>query len=296
MDRSARYHKLRLTPVCHHNPIKNETSMISAEHPFDQAIRLVAQSNDEFSGQFTPAYANMVGPFGGVIAAVMLNSVLQSPQRLGEPVALTVNFAGPISSEPFTLKARAARTNRSTQHWTVELSQNGEVAVTATAMLAVRRESWSAQELQCPTVPPVDEVSTATPIDFAAWTHSYQMRFIDGLLTFQAEDKSDSSQTRLWVRDEPARPLDFQSLSALADVFFPRVFLRTQAPCPAGTVSMTTYFHVSSQQLAAYANQHLLACARANQLCNGFADQTAELWGSDGQLLVTSQQLVYFKC
>lgn len=270
--------------------------MTNAEHPFDQTIRLTRQGNDEFSGQFTPAYANMVGPFGGVIAAAMLNAVMQSPQRLGEPVALTVNFAGPISSEGFTVKARAARTNRSTQHWIIELSQHGEVAITATAMTATRRESWSAQELKCPDVPAAAEVSTTPPIDIAAWTHNYQMRFVEGMLTFKAQDQSDSSESRLWVRDEPARSLDYLSLSALADVFFPRVFLRTQTPCPAGTVSMTIYFHVDSQQLAQYQTEHLLACARAKQIYNGFADQTAELWGSDGQLLVTSQQLVYYKC
>lgn len=264
-------------------------------HPFDQATRLTKSEEGTYSGQITPAYANMVGPFGGVIAATMLNAVMQQPQRAGEPVALTINFAGPIADAPFQVNARATRSNRSTQHWYIELTQHGEIAVTATAMLAVRRDSWSAQELEFPQVPPAESVApTITPVPIA-WVKSYEFRFIEGLLSMNSADSSDSSLSRLWVRDTPPRPLDFLSLTALADVFFPRIFIRRQAPCPAGTVTMTVYFHASSQELAACGQQPLLACARANQLRNGFADQTAELWSAAGQLLVTSQQLVYYK-
>jgi len=269
--------------------------MDTSAHPLDQAIHLVALEEDRYTGHITPAYANMVGPFGGVIAATMLNAVLLHPRRMGEPVALTINFAGPITDEPFRISARPARSNRSTQHWIIELTQHGEIAVTATAMLAVRRDSWSAQELTVPDVPPAEQITPSSAPVPIAWVKCYQMRFVDGLLTMNSADTSDSSLSRLWVRDEPPRPLDFLSLTALADVFFPRIFLRRQAPCPAGTVSMTIYYHTDSQELAAYGQQPVLACARANQMHKGFADQTAELWGADGKLLVTSQQLVYYK-
>lgn len=269
--------------------------MNNSAHPLDLATALVAMDEDRYTGRFTPAYANMVGPFGGVIAASMLNAVLLHPQRMGEPAALTVNFAGPISDAEFQISARPSRSNRSTQHWNIELLQDGEIAVTATALLAVRREGWSAQELAFPEVPPAEAVAPTTVPVPIAWVKSYQMRFIDGLLTMNGADSSDSSLSRLWVRDEPPRTLDFLSLTALADVFFPRVFLRRQMPCPAGTVSMTVYYHASGHELDSYGQQHVLACARANQLRNGFADQTAELWSNDGKLLVTTQQLVYYK-
>jgi acyl-coenzyme A thioesterase PaaI-like protein len=65
----------------------------------------------------------MVGPFGGITAAQALNAVLQHPQRLGEPVSLTVNFCAALADGPFTVTARPARTNRSTQHWVIEIQQ-----------------------------------------------------------------------------------------------------------------------------------------------------------------------------
>ena len=50
------------------------------------------QTDGTFVGHTSPAYANMVGPFGGISAAQMMNAVLLHPQRLGDPVSLTINF------------------------------------------------------------------------------------------------------------------------------------------------------------------------------------------------------------
>ena len=92
-------------------------------HAFDQAIALELQSDKSFTGHTSAAYANMVGPFGGISAAQMLNAVLQHPDRLGDPVSLTINFAAALEDGPFVVQARAARTNRSTQHWIIEVTQ-----------------------------------------------------------------------------------------------------------------------------------------------------------------------------
>ncbi len=82
----------------------NTTTAIGTEsiHPFDHALQLTAgQDEDHWHGRTSPAYANMVGPFGGVTAAQALGSVLRHPKRRGEPVALTVNFAAALADGPF---------------------------------------------------------------------------------------------------------------------------------------------------------------------------------------------------
>lgn len=105
-------------------------------HPFDTAIALEQQGEDLWQGHTSAAYANMVGPFGGITAAQALNAVLRDPRRLGEPVAFTVNFAAALADGPFLVHARPARTNRSTQHWTVEMRQGEHTVATATAVAA----------------------------------------------------------------------------------------------------------------------------------------------------------------
>ncbi|MDQ3270705.1 MAG: thioesterase family protein, partial [Pseudomonadota bacterium] len=102
-------------------------------HPFDAAVALQPQADGTFLGHTSAAYANMVGPFGGVTAAQALNAVLQHSQRLGDPISLTVNFAAALDDGPFIVSVRPARTNRSTQHWVIEMQQNGETVLTGTA-------------------------------------------------------------------------------------------------------------------------------------------------------------------
>ncbi|WP_172828775.1 acyl-CoA thioesterase, partial [Prescottella equi] len=114
------------------------------------------------------------------------------------------------------------------------------------------------------------------------------------LPTPEAGGQPDSTTT-MWVRDAPPRALDFPALTSLCDVFYPRAFLRLGRYLPAGTVSLTVYFHADATLLAAQADDAVLATARAQRFGKGYFDQSGEIWGHDGALLATTHQLVYFK-
>lgn len=266
-------------------------------HDFDASIALTPSTEHRFHGTTHPAYANMVGPFGGTTCAVLLNAALQHPERLGDPIALTVNYAGPIADGAFDIEARPLRTNRSTQHWSVVLTQDGLAAATASAVFAQRRDTWSAHEAQMPAdMPPARELNRARTEGLPAWVRCYDMRFQTGGMPDRFDGvEQPHSMSRLWVRDEPPRALDFASLAAICDVFFPRVFVRRRQFVPIGTVSITTYFHADAVLLAAQADRHVLGCARALNFRNGYFDQTAEVWSDGGDLLASTHQIVYFK-
>ncbi|MDB5749989.1 MAG: hypothetical protein JWP65_410 [Ramlibacter sp.] len=268
---------------------------MSQAHLFDTAIALAPHGEGEWRGSTSAAYANMIGPYGGITAAQVLNAVLGHPDRLGDPLALTVNYAAAVADGPFVLRPRAARTNRSTQHWIVELLQGGQVVVTATVVTAVRRDAWGGHEAAMPEVPrPLDVARTAQ--HGVEWLQRYEMRFLQGKVPDVWDGRtSDQSLTRLWVRDEPLRPLDFASLTAMADIFFPRVWLRRAKLVPMGTVSMTVYFHADAAQLAAYGSGFLLVQARGQGFAGGFFDHGGQLWNEAGDLLATTHQVVYYR-
>lgn len=265
-------------------------------HPFDIATALAPQGEDLWQGHTSPAYANMIGPFGGVTAAQALSAVLQHPQRLGDPVALTVNFAAALVDGAFFVHARPVRTNRSTQHWVVEVRQGEQVMLTATVFTAVRRETWSATEAQMPEAPRPGDLPRPAGRGRVEWVHRYDMRFFEGGYPSQwdGEDHGDSL-TRLWMRDDPPRPLDFASLTAMADIFFPRIWRRRTTFVPIGTVSMSVYYHADSQALAETGTGYLLGQAQGQGFHNGYFDHTASLWNEAGKLLATTHQIVYYK-
>ena len=270
-------------------------------HPLDQAVALTPTGAvGHYQAQTTQDYWNMVGPYGGITAAALVQAIQQHPLCLGDPLSITVNYAAALGAGRFDIEARPVRTNRSTQHWLLTITQpdpdgDAQVVTTATAVTAVRRSTWGGTDLAMPEVPAPAAVPRVPPLGGVEWLNRYDMRFLDGIIPQTWDGRETDSLTRLWVRDEPPRALDFCALAGLADVFFPRVWLRRAQRTPAGTVSITVYFHAGREELAAAGTGHLLAQARGQEFRNGFFDQSAQLWSEAGVMLASSHQIVYFK-
>lgn len=266
-------------------------------HPFDTATQLTGESGIYY-GCTSECYANMVGPFGGIIAATLLRAVMEHPERKGDPVSLTINYTAPVLDGNFSIKAIPTRTNRSTQHWYIELCQDKGIIITGTAVFASRRKTWSSTERNFPNVPSAKEVKNFSSEGLPPWVYNYDMRIIQGtpLALSQPNPKNTSDSVTLqWIQDEPRRPIDFLSLTAMCDAFFPRIYVRRKQMVPVGTVSLTVYFHINSEVLTKHGDKEVLGHARALQFYNRFFDQTAELWSPEGKLLTTTSQLVYYK-
>ena len=275
-------------------------------HPFDQALVLEPQGDGILLGRATPAWANMVGPFGGITAATVVRAIMDHSQCLGTPLSFTINFVAGIALGPYHLHLQVARTNRSTQHWTFEIRQDqadGTQAcvLTGTALTAARRSTWGANDVPMPPVSAPQNVPVVQMPRMVEWFSRYEMRSLAGPLPQQWDGLDNglppesASTSCLWVRDSAGRALDFPAIAAYADIFFPRVWLRRPKHVPAGTVSMTVYFHADAQQLTQVGAGYLLAQARGQVFRDGFFDQSGYLWSEAGTMLATTHQLVYFK-
>lgn len=265
------------------------------QHPFDLATQLKQQQSGVYSGHTSNDYANMVGPFGGVIASTLLRAVLEHDEILGEPISLTINYAAPIQEEKFNIIAYPSRTNRSTQHWYIELKQNDKTAITGTAITAKRRDTWSSTELAFPDVPLANEVTLTSLENAPPWAQNYDIRTIKGVPLAMDPTEQPDSVTLQWIKDKPNRDLDFLSLASMCDAFFPRIYVRRKSFVPIGTVSLTIYFHADAKSLENNGSQSVLGHTRALKFFNGYFDQTGEIWSHDGNLLATTSQFVYYK-
>ncbi len=269
-------------------------------HPLDAATALDGAFDAPVrTGRTSDAYWTFIGPFGGVSAATALRAVLEHPGRDGDPIAVTVNFCAPIARGEFQVHVRRARANRSSQHWLVEFRQgdSDEAILTASIVTAVRRDSWSHQTARAPALPSFETIDAVDHKGSLPWVAQYGFRFAEGALKMSAEvpDPPNSPRSVLWIHDEIARPLDALSLLALSDAFFGRIFQVIGRIPPFGTVSMTTHFHASGEELAAHGSEPLAAVADAHVFHRSYCDQAVELYGRGGQLLATSTQIAYFK-
>ncbi len=269
--------------------------LTKAPHLFDDATRVVA-GDSRWQGRTSPDYFAFVGPFGGCTAATILRALIEHPQRAGDPLAITVNYCAPIAEGEFDLDVRLVKANRSSQHWCVELSQNGgDVATLATAVFAERRPSWSHQASSMPEAKPFASIPPYTRVA-APWIKQYDFRFIEGEPNFAgAKDAPPGAYSKLWIGDRVPRKIDMLSVVSMSDAFFARIFHARRELVPFGTVTLTTYFHISADDLAAEDITHVLACADAKIFNRSYQDQTGELWSPSGKLMATTTQMVYFK-
>ena len=269
----------------------------ATDHVFDIATH-VMPGDSCWTGHTSDDYWAFVGPFGGVTAATILRAIIGHPERSGDPLAVTVNYCAPIAKGAFDLDVRLVKANRSTQHWAVELTQNGEVSAFATAVFAIRRPSWSHQPARYPDATPVEQTKPLPRSSFAmSWTKQYDFRFIDGAPSLLGQPLAEpaSAFSRLWIGDHVPRRIDMLSLLSMSDAFFGRIFHVRGELVPFGTVSLTTYFHADAEDLIAEDASHVLAVADGSVFHKSYGDQTGALWSPSGKLLATTQQIAYFK-
>lgn len=268
-----------------------------AGHVFDDATR-VRPGDSRWHGTTSEDYWAFVGPFGGCTAATMLRAMIEHPERAGDPLAVTINYCAPVAQGGFDLDVRLIKANRSTQHWSVEMSQNDETVAFATAVFAVRRSSWSHQPATMPDATPFDQTKPYPKSSLKmTWVRQYDFRFVEGepALLGKSHAEPASARSKLWIGDTKPRPIDFLSLLSMSDAFFGRIFHVRNELVPFGTVSLTTYFHTDAADLAADNITHVLAVADASTFNRSYSDQVGELWSPKGQLLATTQQIAYFK-
>ena len=281
-------------------------SAVDGLHPLDRATRLDGDpASRRRVATVDESYWTFIGPFGGTTAATLVRAVLEDPDRDpdGDPIAVTVNYCAPIAKGTFDIAVRLARSNRSSQHWTLEATQGGDGAAvaTATVVTAVRRASWSHPFATAPVLADPATLALLERPGALAWVQRYGMRFAEGMMEPAAGGASAmhepprSPRSVLWLEDAPPRPLDFVSLTAMSDAFFGRIFQVIGRLPPFGTVTLTTHFHAGADELAAQGGEPLACIADARVFHRSYGDQTAELWSRRGQLLATTAQMAYFK-
>ena len=265
-------------------------------HPFDESIALQVQADGRLTGNAPKAYWNVVGPFGGITAALLLQSVLRQDAMVGEPLVLTVNFTAPVLDVPFEITVEAAQTNRSTQHWLVQMRQQPGVdqplktVATATVVTGVRRDQWRLQTARRPVAIAVDKAKRRDRRAGLAWFDRYDLRFFENPI--KADNPGEGFVT--WVRDEPARTLDYPSLAAICDTLFPAIFAHQQKYIPIATVSMQVYFHTTLAELQAHAHDYLLVKGWSSVFHDGFSDSDGQVWAGE-RLIATTQQVMWYR-
>lgn len=261
-------------------------------YKLDSTLHLDRREDDVFEGRTDQTYWNLIGPYGGWIATIMLKAVSQDSATGFEPLIVSVDFLKAPQEGTIILRRWCDRAGRTASFWRVTLEMpDGTLCARAQITLAPHRETLEFSESLMPDVPDAADVE---PFDGSLlpvkWARCYDTRIVKGAFGAKAAD----SHSLVWIRDTDGRPLDHLSLMAISDSPLPRLFLATGKVSNISTISMTTYLHASESELAAIGSELLLVDCQSERAGGGFYDQHSKFYSPHGRLIATSHQMVWY--
>jgi acyl-CoA thioesterase len=239
-----------------------------------------------------PHYEALHGMFGGWTAALALAAVENDAEPTHQPSVLAINYLKAIvSGTRVRIHTHRLGGGRSVSHWSAELrsADDDRALAAATAVLADRRRTDGHVQVAMPQVPEPEALPEWHPPDAAG--AQTDVRPVSGHPPFGAMD----TRSLAWVRDISGRPVDRLQLAHLADACAPRSFFWSDGPRVSATLAMTTYFHTTSEELAAVGDDYVLNEATGTRGSASISDQSLRMWSRAGVLLATSHQVCLYR-
>ncbi len=81
------------------------------------------------------------------------------------------------------------------------------------------------------------------------------------------------------------------ALAFFTDALIPAPFMRTRTFAPAPTIDITIHFRTALRAASGRTRELVLARSRTRLVHEGFFEEDATIWASDGTLLAQSRQL-----
>lgn len=228
--------------------------------------------------------------WGGYALGLMMKALLAEPERTGDPVSMTVSYIGALVDAESTVSNRLLRQGGALGFWRSEISQNGGAPAAHGDFIFGRRKTtdrfgW----MTMPDVPPPESLQAA-PAN-VGFLKEYEMR---ADAPFPRGD--GSSKSWVWTRFRDGRALDYVNLAMAADRFPPRHIAHYGWNSKQNsTISLSAYFHASAEQIAAVGDDFVLSYAEGRAGADSLFDMTASIWRRDGLLLLTTEQLCWFR-
>lgn len=255
---------------------------------FELASSVTSAGDGVFRVELPDGWQQGRGAFGGVVLATLLRAIEAAepdPARVSR--TLLGDLCGPLLPGPATVTTRALRRGSNQSNWLAELTQEGQVVATATAVLSPPRTALSRTVLPPPAaIPSWREQSPLDPGPFGprfAQHYDYRTSGGDALGISAGEPAIDG-----WIRErELLARVDAPALVARLDAWWPTLFNLEGRVRPSATISFTAEILVDPSTLPPA--EPLRYRARMAGLHDGFFVELRELW-HQGRVVALNQQ------
>jgi acyl-CoA thioesterase len=255
-----------------------------------ESLAVQADGDGRWLAHADPDHQSMTGMFGGWTAGVLLNAIVGTSDGTASPSAMSVTYVGAVSpGDDVVVTVEHLGGGRSINQWRADVRSLTGDAPLATAVVALTHRRPSPPHLQL-RMPSIGGPETGERV----FAPSPQGDHSDLRVT-SGEYLSGDSRSTMWVRDVSGQPIDHLQLTYFADQYAPRSFYWGDELGPSATISMSVYFHATDEEIAAVGDDYIMNEATGTRGEHSTSGQQANLWSRDGTLLVTTEQLCWYR-
>lgn len=252
---------------------------------------LTGRRLDDTTDDFTvpEGFGQGKATFGGLVVGACVRAMQARVGDEGRTLrSLSAQLIGAPRPGAALLRVRLLRASGTVSTLCADLEQGGVVMTHVVGVFASDRPvplSW--QSLTPPVAPPWREVEPLEPNAFMPeFTQHFEFRNV-GAVPYSSDPGPSVGYARPAVR---CQVRDGAWLSCLTDVWWLACMSRFDAPRPAATLTLNAELHATLDGLDPEAP--VLHRGESHVLRHGYSQETRELWGVDGRLLVTATELV----
>jgi acyl-CoA thioesterase len=262
---------------------------------FVNATKLVERPDGRFVGEFDRSWWVVVGPNGGVIAALLLRAAQLRAGDDRTARTITIHYVRPPAEGEVEMEVSVDQAGRTVSFLTVRMFQNDRLVATALVALTTARENpveW--EQRKPPASLPIESgfmmggegIGVDVPIR-QRWDQAWTIGVPGHPETFTV----DGFEAGGWIRLVDPAPYDAPLIAAMADAWVPAVMVHDEAPVHTPTLELTIHFRLDVEHADLDPEEHCLAVFRQLSAHQGFLDESGEIWTADGRLLAMCRQM-----
>ena len=254
---------------------------------FDRATAVELVSDGCFRAQISEDFWVQAGPNGGYLTALALRAAAACvPEPSRAPRSIHARFLSPPRAGTCEVHTELRKRGRAMTTIIVRMQQESRIFLEASVCFSEPFSSIAFQDARMPEALPIGEGEPMPKL--IPLNHRFDMvRAIGG--AFRASPRALSGG---YLRFADPRPIDTIALAALWDSWPPAVFARAMEQRFRGavpTVEASCFFRAPARVIAA--GEHVLMQVESTAAGDGFVEEDAEIWTTDGVLLAQSRQL-----
>lgn len=256
-------------------------------------MRLDPRGDGRYVGHFDRSWWVVVGPNGGVIAALLLRAAQLEAGADRTPRTITVHYVRPPTEGQVEIDVTVDQAGRTVSFLRAQMFQDGRLTATAVVALTGHREpplEWEQRTM--PATAPLadswmmDGEGTGIPIR-DRWDQAWTIGVPGRPETFTV----DGYEAGGWIRLTEPEPYDPCVVAAIADAWVPAVMVHSEEFVHTPTLELTIHFRTDVSGAGLAAEDHCFAHFQQLSAHEGYLDESGEIWSADGRLLAMCRQL-----